>query len=114
MTDFERQLQGQHFREFARHWRDEILVQAQTAARMAERNSAGRSARPWKEWFWPSPIAWGALAALWTLLFAFSDAGRPAATDFAALSKSTASIGRNATLFALQTREKIDALLAIH
>ncbi|MDB6155055.1 MAG: hypothetical protein JWL90_3508 [Chthoniobacteraceae bacterium] len=104
MTDFERQLQGQHFREFARNWRAEILDKAESAARAAERS---HSKAPMINWLWPSPIAWGSLAAIWMLLLALDGAGRSPARHPAAAIRATQS----STLFALQTPAAVEGLL---
>lgn len=53
---FEEQLQRQPFRRVPAAWRREIL------------NAA--PAPSWREWLWPSPVAWGAVAAAWVLIVA--------------------------------------------
>jgi hypothetical protein len=35
-------------------WRDEIL-----------RKAGNNTSRSWKEWVWPSPLAWAALVLIW-------------------------------------------------
>jgi hypothetical protein len=57
MNDFERLLKSQPFREVPPEWRREIVHQAR------ETEEAG--AIGWREWLWPSPLAWGAMAAVW-------------------------------------------------
>jgi hypothetical protein len=47
-------LQRQQFRQVPASWRREIL------------NAAPAST--WREWLWPSPVAWGAVAAAWALI----------------------------------------------
>jgi hypothetical protein len=67
MNDFERKLSQQSFRAPPLDLRRAILG-APAQVITVPRGS-------WRDWFWPSPQAWGALAALW-LLFAvvqFSD-----------------------------------------
>jgi hypothetical protein len=67
MDEFERQLSQQPLRPPPPGWRAEILA------------SAGKITTPawvWRDWLWPSPAAWGALAAVWILFFAL-DASEP-------------------------------------
>lgn len=69
MNEFERKLSEQAFRMPPPEWREEIL------------GSATRIVVPpawtWRDWFWPSPHAWGALAALW-IVFAILSQREPA------------------------------------
>ena len=37
----------------------------------------------WRDWLWPSPLAWGALATIWVLVFATSPRAQPDAAAFA-------------------------------
>ncbi len=65
MNDFEQKLAAQPFREPPAGLRAEILRAC----------AAAPAAWTWRDWLWPSPPAWAALAALW-LVFAvvqFSD-----------------------------------------
>jgi len=72
-ADFEKHLQGQPLRELPRDWRAEILSAA-TAARpsglrpvrpsLGGVGSAGKGISTW-----PSLRAWGALAAVWVVIF---------------------------------------------
>jgi hypothetical protein len=57
MNDFERLLRSQPFREVPPEWRREIVHRA--------REPDGTRAAGWREWLWPSPLAWGAMAAVW-------------------------------------------------
>ena len=62
--DFERRLRQQPFRAPPPELREAIFGRAENPANVIE------PARwTWRDWFWPAPQAWGALAALW-LLFA--------------------------------------------
>ena len=66
MNDFERQLSNQPLRPLPPEWRAEILA------------GAAKIVAPswtWQSWFWPSPIAWGALAAVWVIVFLFDGSG---------------------------------------
>jgi hypothetical protein len=66
--DFENQLQRQPMRAVPPHWRKRIL------AASAEPAPAG-----WRQWFWPCPQAWAALAAVWVLILGINvlNAGAP-------------------------------------
>jgi hypothetical protein len=76
--DFERRLQRQPLRQVPAAWRGEILQAARVAASQgptpdaSARRSMAEGARP--SWlstlFWPNPKAWGALAAVWVMIFA--------------------------------------------
>ena len=69
MNDFESELKKQPIRPVPEHWRGQIL---QTSA-----NTLKRELQPW--WaalLWPSPKAWGALAAAWVVMIGFSAATR--------------------------------------
>ena len=56
MNDFEHQLSQQPLRTPPPEWRAEILV---AAAKISTPDWT------WRDWMWPSPKAWGALAAVW-------------------------------------------------
>ena len=54
---FEETLQRQTFRQVPASWRREIL------------GAIPVSVSPWwREWLWPSPVAWAAAAAVWVLI----------------------------------------------
>ena len=38
----------------------------------------------WRDWLWPSPLAWGALAAIWIVVFARESSSSPRVESFAA------------------------------
>jgi hypothetical protein len=64
MNDFERKLRQQPFRPPPSDLR---------AAIFGEPDNVITPARwRWRDWFWPSPQAWGALAALWVVFAALS------------------------------------------
>jgi len=73
--DFEEQLRQQPFRKVPAEWRQEILGRAQQAAErcspaeVQEVRECRAALSFWREWLWPSPKAWGALACIWVLLF---------------------------------------------
>ena len=66
MNDFECKLAAQPFREPPADLRRAILAACEPAPR------AG-----WREWLWPAPAAWGALAALWLAFFAVNASEAP-------------------------------------
>lgn len=76
-SEFEERLGSQAFRPIPREWRDQILRAAQPGT-----DAAGVS-RWWREWLWPCPRAWAALAAAWPLImllhFAAPSGSPPAA-----------------------------------
>ena len=39
----------------------------------------------WREWLWPSPLAWGALAAIWAVVLARESPSSPRVQSFAAM-----------------------------
>jgi len=72
MNDFERQLSRQPFLAPPAELREAIF------GRMEFPSSVIETTRwTWRDWFWPSPYAWGALAALWLLFAALTFADRP-------------------------------------
>jgi hypothetical protein len=62
MSDLENKLRSLAFREPPQDLRRRVLA-------------AAPAARTWRDWFWPSPIAWAAVAAIW--LIAIATAERP-------------------------------------
>ena len=71
MNDFENELRKQPIRQVTGHWRTQILKEARAA------RTLNRELQPW--WavlLWPSPKAWGALAAAWVMIVGFSVATR--------------------------------------
>ena len=73
MNDFERKLAQQPFRQPPPDLRAAIFGGAMNAI-----EPAGWT---WRDWFWPSPQVWGALAALWIVFAALSLGDRPPAPD---------------------------------
>jgi hypothetical protein len=74
---FERLLEGQTLRQVPTEWRDEVLKAARSAksgvatARLQDASDAGTLTILGRLsfWFWPHPVAWGGLAAVWAFLF---------------------------------------------
>ena len=67
--DFEQQLQQQAPRIIPATWRAEILDSARASASPRRALPAPQSTG-WREWVWPHPQAWGALAAVWIVILA--------------------------------------------
>lgn len=80
MNDFEQKLARQTFREPPAGLRAEIL---RTCA------GAAPAAWTWRDWLWPSPQAWAALAALWLIFAAVQFGDRPPASSSAFATQST-------------------------
>ncbi len=64
MNDFERKLSQQPFRPPPPEWREAILT--------LPANVVVPTVRSWRDWLWPSPKAWAALAAVWLIFLALS------------------------------------------
>ena len=91
MNDFERKLSQQPFRAPPPDLRDAILGVASNVVVPARWT--------WRDWFWPSPQAWGALAALWLI--------------FAALTFGTDDAPPSSAPIALQSADSV-SLLTFH
>ena len=102
MNDFERQLQRQPMRDLPADWRREILAQCEDLAPAAPSWS-------WREWLWPSPTAWAALAAVWVAFFALQAAEPvpPARVTPAPISADSPPL-----IYAFQPGRDLDALFA--
>jgi hypothetical protein len=70
MNDFERKLSQQPFRPPPPEWRETILA--------VRGNIVVPEIRTWRDWLWPSPKAWAALAAVWLIFLALSINSEPA------------------------------------
>jgi hypothetical protein len=64
MNDFERKLSQQPFRTPPPGLREAILGVPSNVVPVARWT--------WRDWFWPSPQAWAALAAVWAIFAAVS------------------------------------------
>ncbi len=95
MDDFEKLLKSQPMRAVPPQWREEILSNARAAAKP---RTAKTPATGWQAWLWPSPYAWGALAAMWVAILGFNLA-------------SNAQARRNAPSGPQPTNEQIMAML---
>ncbi len=79
MNDFEQKLARQTFREPPAGLRAAILRACAGAA---------PAVWTWRDWLWPSPQAWAALAALWLIFAAVQFADRPPASSSAFAAQS--------------------------
>jgi len=70
MNDFERKLSQQPFRQPPPEWREAILH--------VPENVIVPDRRAWRDWLWPSPKAWAALAAVWVIFVALAFEPEPA------------------------------------
>ncbi len=69
MDEFEKFLRHQPLRPPPENWRAEILAAAAQAP--------VKRVSKWTAWLWPSPYAWGALAAVWVVIFSLNAASMP-------------------------------------
>ena len=66
MSDLENKLRSLAFREPPQDIRRRVL--------------AATPRWTWRDWFWPSPLAWGAIAAVWLVALA-TEPSTPSAED---------------------------------
>jgi hypothetical protein len=73
--EFEQQLRRQALRSVPAGWKEDILKAARAAAGPGPAIVVAGRAGGWREWLWPCPPAWAALAAVWLVIVAlhFSD-----------------------------------------
>jgi hypothetical protein len=104
MNDFERKLAAQPFRTPPAELRRTVLAACEPAPRAA-----------WREWLWPSPTAWGALAAVWLLCLAADVADAPSGGTLhpQALHRIDQQTLRASPLFAGQSPEALRHVLEL-
>jgi hypothetical protein len=68
MDEFEQFLSKQPLRSVPPEWRRELLVARQPW---------------WREWLWPSPVAWAALGCVWLVIVVLNLAVRPSVHETA-------------------------------
>lgn len=73
MNDFERKLSQQPFRAPPADLREAIFGEAKIPS-----NVIVPARWTWRDWFWPSPAVWGALAAVWVVFAVLGLGARPA------------------------------------
>lgn len=71
MNEFERRLAQQPLRQIPVAWRRDLLALAEATQR-AQPEHAGL-----RDWLWPSPLAWAALALIWIALAAAFTSAEP-------------------------------------
>lgn len=81
MDEFEQFLKKQPVRAVPPTWRSEILVAAEHAARRGEGAAPTNSSAWWREWLWPSPVAWAGLACVWLVIIGLNIAAGPTAKE---------------------------------
>ena len=99
MNPFEQKLSRQPLRPPPPAWRAEILGAAEKIVTPAA----------WRAWFWPSPAAWGALAAVWIVAFIFGANEQPSPAQPPV--HSIASRAAPVALYAFQSPRDLAALL---
>ena len=101
MNDFDQQLSRQPLRQPPAAWRADILA------------AAGKiGAAPtwtWRDWFWPSPIAWGALTAVWVGAFVLG--GSAESSSLSSAGENQAAAPTVTPLYAFATHRDLSALL---
>lgn len=82
--DFEQHLRRQPLRPVPREWRAEVLGAARSVVR-ADRTAL--ACPPLivrlRDWLWPNPVAWGALAACWMATLVLNQLAQPSAPELA-------------------------------
>jgi hypothetical protein len=106
MNDFERKLRQQAFRAPPPELRVAIFGRAEVPAKLIE-----PAHWTWRDWFWPSPLAWGALAALWMLFGALAMGGR--ATPAAPEAAESVPLSTSPTLLSYHTTRDLNDVLAL-
>jgi hypothetical protein len=100
MNNFERQLSNQPLRQPPAEWRDAILFgMAKIVA----------PAWTWRDWFWPSPAAWGALAAVWVGALVLGGTSQPSSAK--SMVKRTPALSLATPLYAFAPHRDLSALL---
>ena len=91
---FEHRLTRQPLRPVPAAWRDEILARAGDLQSPSATSQLSTFNSQLREWLWPCPQAWAALAAVWVLLLAvnFTDDSKPARSAQAAVKVSPAEL----------------------
>ena len=108
--DFEARLRRQAVRQVPAEWREEIVTAAQRASQPAYgTRNMGHAQAPASflslvsTLFWPSPRAWGALAAVWVLLLGLNFMSGDAAETGGKRSRGSSS----QTLLALREQQRV-------
>jgi len=82
--EFEEHLRGQPIQGPPPGWRREILAAAGESSRHAGIGRPGPSLTAWlRNWLWPHPVAWGALAGCWLAILALNRSAAPSPAESA-------------------------------
>ena len=100
MNDFERQLSNQPLRQPPSEWRAGILSATEKII---------TPVWTWRDWFWPSPATWGALAAVWVGAFVLAGSGQPSSEK--SMEKRTPVFSVATPLYAFAPHRDLSALL---
>ena len=106
MNDFERKLSQQPFRAPPSALRDAIFGIAEAPPNLVE-----LTRWTWRDWLWPSPQAWAALAALWLIFAAVSMGGHLPSGP--ALASRTAPPELNGTLLSYHVSSNLNHALEL-
>ncbi len=71
LDDFEARLRRQPLRPVPPAWREAILDSSQPSTINPQPSTC------WRDWLWPSPVAWAGLAATWVVILALNHAAGP-------------------------------------
>jgi hypothetical protein len=96
--DFERRLRQQPFRAPPPELCEAIFGQAESPAAVI-----APALWTWRDWFWPSPLAWAGLAALWIVFAALSWNERPSTRPIAESNRIPPPDFARATLLSYHT-----------
>jgi hypothetical protein len=82
---FEQHLRQQPWRPVPPGWRDAIVTHStfDQQRTVAARPPSSWINRVFREWLWPHPVAWAALAACWTAILTLHSIAAPSATELA-------------------------------
>lgn len=84
LDSFEQLLRRQPLRPVPEEWRGDLLAAARSAT--TPRPTVA-DPTPWtarlRDWLWPSPVAWGALAACWVAIATLNHLAAPSAPELA-------------------------------
>ncbi len=72
----ERRLAGLPLRPVPPEWRAPILAAARMAAKRRSPTEEPAALPWWRAWLWPSPVAWGGVAAAWAVILFLNEAGQ--------------------------------------
>ncbi|MEO8354252.1 MAG: hypothetical protein ABI680_21185 [Chthoniobacteraceae bacterium] len=108
-SEFEKRLSRLPLRTVPADWRDEILSSNNVSGNEAEQDSMPVRVWTWRDWLWPSPYAWGALAAVWIGCFALNAASTPDSIGSTKSSPSDPSATAQ-VLYAFQLNRNFDEL----